>query len=207
MELKPARLIRSYALNHAFNRTLWNWNAGRTGPVVCCFPPFNRTLWNWNWCSMWFHQHAIRLLIVPYGIETPAWRIVKVCVSLLIVPYGIETLHGNRRADHQGALLIVPYGIETTFVIYIGSDGTFLLIVPYGIETDIICQSAFTCMLLIVPYGIETLNNLQYILTKQLLIVPYGIETALAPTLVQKTVWSFNRTLWNWNYRSSRNLG
>ena len=34
-------------------------------------------------------------------------------LKLLIVPYGIETQHGQPVSSHQHGLLIVPYGIET----------------------------------------------------------------------------------------------
>ena len=56
------------------------------------------------------------LLIVPYGIETPA-GICSYTVSamLLIVPYGIETNEGNMFRKHF-LLLIVPYGIETPVI-------------------------------------------------------------------------------------------
>ena len=63
-----------------------------------------------------FYTHFrefIRLLIVPYGIETKEKSRKEAILSLLlIVPYGIETA-GNRRDRKSYQLLIVPYGIET----------------------------------------------------------------------------------------------
>ena len=66
-----------------------------------------RVLCSPRWCG-------IRLLIVPYGIETRVH--VTCCYSsvLLIVPYGIETRYAGRILL-SGRLLIVPYGIETIF--------------------------------------------------------------------------------------------
>ena len=56
---------------------------------------------------------AITLLIVPYGIETPAASIhLHIFQCLLIVPYGIETSKGWV-CPLMTRLLIVPYGIET----------------------------------------------------------------------------------------------
>ena len=54
-------------------------------------------------------------------------------IRLLIVPYGIET---KEEVDYEveQQLLIVPYGIETPFFASLNISKT-LLIVPYGIET------------------------------------------------------------------------
>ena len=54
------------------------------------------------------------LLIVPYGIETPADVQRGPCISLLIVPYGIETATTTKAVIGVVRLLIVPYGIETS---------------------------------------------------------------------------------------------
>ena len=54
------------------------------------------------------------LLIVPYGIETPARHSRNNAVCLLIVPYGIETMN-RYKVNNPKSLLIVPYGIETLF--------------------------------------------------------------------------------------------
>ena len=54
-------------------------------------------------------------------------------MKLLIVPYGIETMNSN--VQHaSGPLLIVPYGIETSLT-WADPSLELLLIVPYGIET------------------------------------------------------------------------
>ena len=75
----------------AFNRTLWNWNPaaiaiGQTGNA------FNRTLWNWNMCRMLSREKS------PYTFNRTLWNwnfsTIKhtcICIKLLIVPYGIET--------------------------------------------------------------------------------------------------------------------
>ena len=73
------------------------------------------------------------LLIVPYGIETPASSFHFFSAGLLIVPYGIETYEGAFILSFHN-LLIVPYGIET-WHLYESILRKLLLIVPYGIET------------------------------------------------------------------------
>ncbi len=55
-------------------------------------------------------------------------------IKLLIVPYGIETRDVTIKT-YSAFLLIVPYGIETKTVIFLPFMGVYLLIVPYGIET------------------------------------------------------------------------
>ena len=51
---------------------------------------------------------AFRLLIVPYGIETPKKVALIITIILLIVPYGIET-SGKRISVFCDELLIVHY--------------------------------------------------------------------------------------------------
>ncbi len=58
-------------------------------------------------------RRSLRLLIVPYGIETGVRTNLTYQQALLIVPYGIETLAKLEILNLQ-KLLIVPYGIETT---------------------------------------------------------------------------------------------
>ena len=55
-------------------------------------------------------------------------------IRLLIVPYGIETMLVTSSVVPHGLLLIVPYGIETCIIKTITGSNN-LLIVPYGIET------------------------------------------------------------------------
>ena len=57
----------------------------------------------------------VRLLIVPYGIETYVQRSATFYTALLIVPYGIETAIRSTEMVKRKKLLIVPYGIETGF--------------------------------------------------------------------------------------------
>ena len=57
-------------------------------------------------------------------------------LKLLIVPYGIETIVVHSHLARLWVLLIVPYGIETWISETI-SGTKDLLIVPYGIETKI----------------------------------------------------------------------
>ena len=67
----------------------------------------------------------LRLLIVPYGIETPVFLLYIFHKSLLIVPYGIETFCLLSIFYPASQLLIVPYGIETlrsTIVIFFPSS-------------------------------------------------------------------------------------
>ncbi len=59
-----------------------------------------------------FNVRIIRLLIVPYGIETGFHFLNHVYLLLLIVPYGIETGRTGTGCIRK-TLLIVPYGIET----------------------------------------------------------------------------------------------
>ena len=56
--------------NRTFNRTLWNWNSPHLVYRVRISAAFNRTLWNWNQERRPDNRYWIRLLIVPYGIET-----------------------------------------------------------------------------------------------------------------------------------------
>ena len=58
-------------------------------------------------------QGIMKLLIVPYGIETGVFGLLTQLVELLIVPYGIETIVTDEILNEFGRLLIVPYGIET----------------------------------------------------------------------------------------------
>ena len=58
-------------------------------------------------------MNSVRLLIVPYGIETCTLKGVLKRRSLLIVPYGIETRRQEPYRTELQRLLIVPYGIET----------------------------------------------------------------------------------------------
>ena len=60
----------------------------------------------------WRFKRNIKLLIVPYGIETVQGLCKQTVPRLLIVPYGIETKK-CRRQYLVLTLLIVPYGIET----------------------------------------------------------------------------------------------
>ena len=55
----------------------------------------------------------LRLLIVPYGIETSIFKYYVYSIELLIVPYGIETYSSTLILSTDSKLLIVPYGIET----------------------------------------------------------------------------------------------
>ena len=45
----------------------------------------------------YYIQVVVYLLIVPYGIETPASQASRLLQELLIVPYGIETIYTNIR--------------------------------------------------------------------------------------------------------------
>ena len=83
----------------------------------------------------WGIYTTIRLLIVPYGIETEQVGVQNVCTGLLIVPYGIETPSNTQKVMAVSGLLIVPYGIETEKVNEYTLSVNVLLIVPYGIET------------------------------------------------------------------------
>ena len=139
----------------------------------------------------------VRLLIVPYGIETILCVWLSSWHFLLIVPYGIETVSASKveflrtsfnrtlwnwnfcpelSPIYPFGLLIVPYGIETPIPLY-GWVSYILLIVPYGIETRLRLHIRLFLLLLIVPYGIETSLALNVISPLVLLIVPYGIET------------------------------
>ena len=61
---------------------------------------------------------TIKLLIVPYGIETGRqFGSEQLADLLLIVPYGIETKEGVLEDNIYSSLLIVPYGIETQKII------------------------------------------------------------------------------------------
>ena len=65
------------------------------------------------------------LLIVPYGIETKIYSVLRRNgINLLIVPYGIETSENAFRLFHP-ELLIVPYGIETHSAIMSESTSLF----------------------------------------------------------------------------------
>ena len=68
--IETQKTITLTRAEQTFNRTLWNWNhGGRCNR--CNQRTFNRTLWNWNYCNARVCYTHYKLLIVPYGIETP----------------------------------------------------------------------------------------------------------------------------------------
>ena len=73
-----------------FNRTRWNWNSL---PIRDSYlgTDFNRTRWNWNLKAGRTRSITIPILIVPDGIETDNFFILKLNTLILIVPDGIET--------------------------------------------------------------------------------------------------------------------
>ena len=96
-----------------FNCTLWNWNINRRSVLRRIKFSFNCTLWNWNFSGRTADSRGIRLLIVPYGIETSVFF----PLPLYDCPFNCTLWNWNtltQQAIQQAeSLLIVPYGIET----------------------------------------------------------------------------------------------
>ena len=134
-----------HKLKRTFNRTLWNWNTFRTPGPKTMNVSFNRTLWNWNYGNTVVVLSNLRLLIVPYGIETDEvsriyhfdlsfnrtlWNWNYICpgqpVHVVSFNRTLWNWNGYKSLypDNILSLLIVPYGIETTYASKMGASAS-----------------------------------------------------------------------------------
>ena len=101
----------------SFNCTLWNWNICKIYLLLIIPLAFNCTLWNWNHIMDIGEIYVFCLLIVPYGIETRTFRIMRFSSR------SFNCTLWNWNKSQAGSwrtlarLLIVPYGIETAQII------------------------------------------------------------------------------------------